>query len=274
MKGKRGFWRGSTGVAGLALAVFALLALLGPWISPEDPNKIDVMRRFASPGPGQFLGRDELGRDVLSRLLAGAAVSMGVGLVAALLTTLMGVLIGAVAGYQGGWLDAGLMRAADVIMCVPFMPLVLTLMVVLGPGLQNVIIVIVVTEWTGTARIVRAEVMSLRERDFILAARASGARSWPVIWRHLLPNAMGPVYVALTFGVAEMILAESSLSFLGLGVQAPRASWGSLLSSGRQSIDQAWWLTVFPGLLIFAVMMLVNHLGESARRHFDPKRAG
>jgi peptide/nickel transport system permease protein len=178
------------------LAVIAGLAILGPWISPEDPNKIDVIHRFMAPGPGQWLGRDELGRDVLSRVLAGAAVSMGVGLAAALLTTLAGAVLGALAGYKGGWMDAVLMRTADVLMCIPTLYLVLTLIVILGPGLQNVILVIVATGWTSMARLVRAEVMTLRERDFVMAARASGARSWSVLWKHVLPNAMAPVYVA------------------------------------------------------------------------------
>ena len=271
MQPKPGFWRGSALASGAVLGAIALLAILGPWISPEDPNKIDVLHRFMAPGPGQWLGRDELGRDVLSRMLAGAAVSMGVGLAAALLTTLVGAVLGALAGYKGGWLDAILMRTADVLMCIPTLYLVLTLIVVLGPGLQNVILVIVATGWTSMARLVRAEVMTLRERDYVMAARASGARSWGVLWRHVLPNAMAPVYVALTFGVAGAILMESGLSFLGLGVQAPQASWGSLLNSGRQALDQAWWLTFFPGLRICAVMLLVNHLGEQARQHFDPK---
>jgi peptide/nickel transport system permease protein len=274
MQGKQGFWKGSALAAGLVLGVFVFLAIVGPWIVPEDPNKIDVMQRFVGPGAGHWLGRDELGRDVLSRLLAGAAVSLGVGFVAALLTTLVGAVLGAIAGYRGGWLDAVLMRLADILMCIPTLYLVLTLIVVLGPGLQNVVLVIVVTGWTSMARLVRAEVMTLREREFVMAARASGARSWSVLGRHVLPNAMAPVYVSLTFGIAGAILMESGLSFLGLGVQAPRASWGSLLNSGRQSIDQAWWLTVFPGLLIFAVMLLVNHLGEKARQYFDPKDAG
>jgi len=158
-----------------------------------------------------------------------------------------------------------------VLMSIPTLFLVLTLIVVLGPGLGDVVLVIVATGWTGMARLVRAEVLSLKEREFVLAARASGAHPARVLFRHVLPNALAPVYVALTFGVADAILMESGLSFLGLGVQPPTASWGSLLSDGRDSLGEAWWLVVFPGLAIFAVLLLVNHLGEAARKHFDPK---
>lgn len=265
------FWRGGTLACGLALGLLTLLALLAPWVAPADPDHIDIMRAFAHPGPGQWLGRDELGRDVLSRLLFGARVSLGVGLSAALGMTLVGTLLGAVAGYFGSWTDGLIMRTADVMMCIPSIYLVLTLMVVLGPSLSNVVLVIVLTGWSGMARLVRAEVQSLMQRDFVQAARASGGLPARVLFRHLLPNAMAPVYVSLTFGVAGAILMESGLSFLGLGVQPPTASWGSILNSGRESMAQAWWLTVFPGLAIFGVMMAVNLLGEAARRHFDPK---
>jgi peptide/nickel transport system permease protein len=163
------------------------------------------------------------------------------------------------------------MRGADVLMSIPSLYLVLTLFVLLGPSLTVVVIVIVATGWTGMARLVRAEVLSLKERDYIVAARASGAHPLRILLRHVLPNAMAPIYVALTFGVADAILMESGLSFLGLGVQAPTASWGSLLSDGRDAVGEAWWLIVFPGLAIFSVLLLVNHLGEAARRHFDPK---
>lgn len=271
MQRRPGFWQGTALYCGIALGVLALLALLAPWLAPADPDHIDVMLRYTGPGPGQWLGRDELGRDVLSRMIYGARVSLGVGIVAALGTTLIGTVAGAVAGYAGGWIDNLLMRAADVVMCIPKLYLVLTLIVVLGPGLGNVVLVIILTEWTGMARLVRGEVLSLREREFVLAARASGATPARVLFKHVLPNAMAPVYVALTFGIAGAILMESGLSFLGLGVQPPTASWGSLLNSAREAMSQAWWLAVFPGLAIFAVMMLVNQLGESARRHFDPR---
>jgi peptide/nickel transport system permease protein len=268
---ERGFWRGCNLACGLALAALGLLALLAPWISPDDPNRIDVGLRFAAPGAGQWLGRDALGRDLLSRIIGGARVSLPVGLIAALGLTALGTLLGAWAAYAGGWIDALIMRTADVLMSIPTLFLVLTLIVVLGPGLEDVVLVIVATGWTGMARLVRAEVLSLKEREFVLASRASGAHPARVLFRHVLPNALAPVYVALTFGVADAILMESGLSFLGLGVQPPTASWGSLLSDGRDSVGEAWWLVVFPGLAIFAVLLLVNHLGEAARRHFDPK---
>jgi peptide/nickel transport system permease protein len=269
--GRPRFWQGATLACGACLALLALAALLAPWVAPANPDAIDVLHSFGRPGPGQWLGRDELGRDVLSRLLYGARVSLGVGLSAALGMTLLGALLGALAGYVGGWLDGLIMRSADVLMCIPGVYLILALMVVLGPSLVNVVLVIVATGWTGLARLVRAEVLSLKGRDFVLAARASGATPARVLLRHVLPNAMAPVYVSLTFGVAGAILMESSLSFLGLGVQPPTASWGSILNSGRESMAQAWWLTVFPGLAIFAVMMAVNLLGEAARRHFNPR---
>jgi peptide/nickel transport system permease protein len=271
MAPRRAFWRGWTLACGLVLGALAALALLAPWISPEDPNHIDVGLRFLAPGPGQWLGRDELGRDVLSRMLHGAGVSLGVGVAASLGLTLLGTLIGAAAGYAGGWIDGLVMRCTDILMAIPVVYLIMTLIVVLGPSLWNVVLVIVLTGWTGMARLVRGEVLSLKEREFILAARASGAHPARVLFRHLLPNALGPVYVALTFGVADAILMESGLSFLGLGIQPPSASWGSILTNGRDSISEAWWLVLFPGLAIFGVLLLVNHLGDAAREHFDPK---
>lgn len=273
MRPKPGYWQGPARYSGGALLFLCLVALVGYFVTPEDPNKTDVMRRLAGPSFSQWLGRDELGRDVLSRMLAGASVSLGVGTLAALLETLVGVVLGAWAGYKGGMLDSFIMRTADVLMCIPSLYLILTLIVILGPGLQNVVIVIVVTGWTGMARLVRAEVLTLKERDFVMASRASGASSWKILWKHILPNAMAPVYVNLTFGVSGAILMESGLSFLGLGVQAPQSSWGSILSSGREYISEAWWLVVFPGLMIFIAMLLVNHIGEEARKHFDPKEA-
>ena len=271
MAAPKTFWKGATLVAGLGLAALALLALLAPWLAPSNPDKIDILQRLAAPGPGQWLGRDALGRDLLSRMIYGAQVSLAVGLTAALGSTLVGSLLGAVSGYAGGWVDEAIMRSADVLMCIPSLFLVLTLIVVLGPGITNVVLVIIFTGWTDIARLVRGEVLSLKSREFVLAARASGTHPAKILFKHVLPNAMAPVYVSLTFGIAGSILMESGLSFLGLGVQAPTASWGSLLSDGRETLHEAWWMVVFPGLAILVTMLLINQLGEAARRYYDPK---
>jgi peptide/nickel transport system permease protein len=271
MAAGRAFFRGPTLVAGLGLGLLALGALLAPWLAPADPDHIDILGRLGAPGLSHWLGTDALGRDVLSRIVYGARVSLAVGLTAALGSTVLGTLLGAISGYAGGWVDELMMRGADVLMCIPSLFLVLTLIVVLGPGIYNVVLVIILTGWTDIARLVRGEVLSLKQRDFVLAARASGATPARVLLRHVLPNAMAPVYVSLTFGIAGAIMMESGLSFLGLGVQPPTASWGSMLSEGRESLQEAWWLVVFPGLAILATMLLINQLGEAARRHFDPK---
>lgn len=271
MQRRPGLWEGSARWYALALGALALLAIFAPWLAPQDPVKIDVAQRFAAPGPGQWLGRDELGRDVLSRMILGTRVSLGVGVLAALAVTALGAVLGAISGYFGRWTDAIIMRLVDVLMSIPSIYLVLTLIVVLGPSLQNVILVIVATGWTGLARVVRAEVLSVKERDFVLAAHASGARPLSVLFRHVLPNVMAPVYVSLAFGVAGAILMEAGLSFLGLGVQAPTPSWGSMLNDGRAALDQAPWLVIVPGLAVFGVLLLVNGLAESARQHFSPR---
>lgn len=271
MERRPGFWQGSARYYAGALGALVLLALLAPVLGLQDPDQIDVLRRFEAPGPGQWLGRDELGRDVLARLVWGAQVSLGVGVSAALAVTALGAILGSIAGYFGRWVDFSLMRLVDILMSIPSIYLVLTLIVVLGPSLRNVILVIVATGWTGLARVVRAEVQSVKERDFVRAAHASGAAPLQVLFRHVLPNAMAPVYVSLAFGVAGAILMESGLSFLGLGVQPPTASWGSMLNSNRDALDRAPWLVIAPGLAIFSVLLLVNGLAEAARRHFNPR---
>lgn len=271
MERRPGFWQGSARYYAGALGALVLLALLAPVLGLQDPDQIDVLRRFEAPGPGQWLGRDELGRDVLARLVWGAQVSLGVGVSAALAVTALGAILGSIAGYFGRWVDFSLMRLVDILMSIPSIYLVLTLIVVLGPSLRNVILVIVATGWTGLARVVRAEVQSVKERDFVRAAHASGAAPLQVLFRHVLPNAMAPVYVSLAFGVAGAILMESGLSFLGLGVQPPTASWGSMLNSSRDALDRAPWLVIAPGLAIFSVLLLVNGLAEAARRHFNPR---
>ena len=270
------FWsrlrRNRMAVAGLilVLGLFAV-ALLAPWLAPYDPNFIDLKQVLMPPGPAHLLGTDTLGRDVLSRVIFGARISLLVGFVAVGIATLIGVLVGALAGYYGGAMDALLMRLVDLMLCFPTLFLILAVIAVLGPSIWNIMVVIGVTGWMGVARLVRAEFLSLREREFVVAARALGASDARLIWRHLLPNALTPVMVSATLGVAGAILTESALSFLGLGVQPPTPSWGNILTMGKDNIEIAWWLSVFPGLAILVTVMSYNLLGEGIREAVDPR---
>jgi peptide/nickel transport system permease protein len=212
-----------------------------------------------------------LGRDVLSRVIYGARISLLVGFVAMGIATLLGVLVGALAGYYGGWVDQVCMRLVDVMLCFPTLFLILAVIAVLGPSIWNIMVVIGVTGWMGVARLVRAEFLSLREREFVVAARALGARDARLIWRHMFPNALVPVMVSATLGVAGAILTESALSFLGLGVQPPTPSWGNILTMGKDNLEIAWWLSVFPGLAILVTVMSYNLLGEGIREAIDPR---
>jgi len=270
------FWRrlrrNRMAVAGLVLVLglFAV-ALLAPWLAPYDPNFIDLKQVLMPPSPAHLLGTDTLGRDVLSRVIFGARISLLVGFVAVGIATLIGVLVGALAGYYGGAMDALLMRLVDLMLCFPTLFLILAVIAVLGPSIWNIMVVIGVTGWMGVARLVRAEFLSLREREFVMAARALGASDARLIWRHLLPNALTPVMVSATLGVAGAILTESALSFLGLGVQPPTPSWGNILTMGKDNIEIAWWLSVFPGLAILVTVMSYNLLGEGIREAIDPR---
>jgi peptide/nickel transport system permease protein len=256
-----------------ALVVAALFAVswLAPAISPHDPSKIDVAQRFKPPGtPGHPLGTDSLGRDVMSRMIWGSRVSLKVGFVAVGLSTLIGLMLGALAGYHGGLVDAAVMRFCDLMLCFPSMFLILAVIAILEPSIWNVMAVIGLTSWMGVARLVRAELMSLKGRDFALAAKVLGASDLRIICRHLLPNAMGPVLVTATLGVAGAILTESSLSFLGLGVQPPTPTWGAILSDGKNYLERAWWLSLYPGLAILVTVLSYNLLGEGLREALSP----
>jgi peptide/nickel transport system permease protein len=265
-------WRNRLAISGLALVLglFAV-ALLARWLTPYDPDFIDLKQVLMPPSPAHLLGTDTLGRDVLSRIIFGARVSLLVGFVAVGIATLIGVLVGALAGYYGGVLDQILMRLVDLMLCFPTIFLILAVIAVLGPSIWNIMAVIGLTSWMGVARLVRAEFLSLREREFVVAARALGASDARLIWRHLLPNALTPVMVSATLGVAGAILVESSLSFLGLGVQPPTPSWGNMLTMGKDNIEIAWWLSVFPGLAILVTVMSYNLLGEGIREAIDPR---
>jgi peptide/nickel transport system permease protein len=255
--------------AAIVLSMF-LLALLASMVG-RDPGAIDIAHRLQSPSFAYPLGTDDLGRDVLVRILYGARISLLVGFVAVGIATFIGILLGAMAGYYGRWIDSLIMRFVDIMLCFPTFFLILAVIAFLKPSIWNIMIIIGLTSWMGVARLVRAEFLSLRERDFVLAAQAIGARDARIIFRHILPNAMSPVLVSATLGVAGAILTESALSFLGIGVQPPTPSWGNMLIAGKQTLGTAWWLSVFPGLVILITVLGYNLLGEGIRDAMDPR---
>lgn len=255
--------------AAIVLVMF-VMAMAAPLLG-GDPGAIDIVQRLQPPGWQHPLGTDDLGRDVFTRILYGARISLLVGFVAVGIATAIGIVLGALAGYYGRWVDALLMRFVDVMLCFPTFFLILAVIAFLDPSIWNIMIIIGLTGWMGVARLVRAEFLSLRERDFVLAVRAIGASDARIIFRHVLPNALSPVLVSATLGVAGAILTESALSFLGIGVQPPTPSWGNMLIAGKQTLGTAWWLSVFPGLAILVTVLGYNLLGEGIRDALDPR---
>ena len=266
------FFRNKMAVAGGAVVILLfVVSLFAPWISPYDPNAINLSEVLAQPSPDHPFGTDQLGRDVLSRIIWGAGISLKVGFVATGFSLLIGVILGALAGYYGRRVDAVIMRFVDIMLCFPSFFLILAVIAILEPSIWNIMIVIGLTGWMGITRLVRADFISLRERDFVQAARAVGAGDLRIIFRHILPNAMASVLVAATLGVAGAILTESALSFLGIGVQPPTPSWGNILTAGKNNIDIAWWLSLYPGLAILITVLGYNLLGEGIRDSLDPR---
>lgn len=261
---------------GLALvSTVSILAVLSPFISPHDPGAINVTTDLAGiyrpPSWEHWMGTDSLGRDVFSRMLYGARVSLWVGFVSVGIASLIGVTLGLVAGYYGGLADEVIMRFVDIMLCFPSFFLILAVIAFLEPSLVNIMIIIGLTSWMGVARLVRAETLSLRERDFVSAARLAGTRPSMILLRHILPNALAPVLVSATLGIAGAILTESALSFLGLGMQPPLPSWGNMLLEGKSALGIAWWLSAFPGFAILLTVLGYNLLGESLRDILDPR---
>ncbi|HPC86414.1 MAG TPA: ABC transporter permease, partial [Smithellaceae bacterium] len=243
------FYKNKLALAGLAIVMgLFVVSLLAPLISPYDPGAIDLQNVLAPPSGEHWFGTDPLGRDVLSRMIWGARISLKVGFVATGLAILIGMILGAVAGYYGGLVDAVIMRFVDIMLCFPAFFLILAVIAFLEPSIWNIMIVIGLTGWMGVTRLVRADFISLRERDFVWAARAIGAGDARIIFLHILPNALASILVAATLGIAGAILTESALSFLGIGVQPPTPSWGNILTAGKDNIDIAWWLSLYPGL--------------------------
>jgi peptide/nickel transport system permease protein len=256
---------------GVAVALVLAAALAAPWLAPADYARQDLGRRLAAPGGGYWLGADGFGRDVLSRLLWGARVSLAIGAAATVLTVGIGGLVGAVSGYAGGLVDHLLMRVTDAVMSVPPLLFMLVIVSIYGAGTWMTPLVIGVVFWPGTARLVRAEVLRLRGLEFVEAARGLGLSPLRLLGRHVLPNALTPVLVQTSLIAAEAVLLESGLSYLGLGAQPPLPSWGNMLAEGRSFLDTAWWVATFPGLAIFVTVLGMNIAGDGLRDALDPR---
>ena len=255
---------------GAIIIVLCLMALLAPWIAPHDPNRQQLAYRLLPPGEDFLLGTDNLGRCVFSRLVYGSRVSLQVGLVVVSITCAVGVALGAVAGYRGGLLDELIMRCVDVLLAFPGIILALVIAGILGPSLFSIMFAMSLIGWTSYARVVRGAVLSVKEREFVEAARSLGAGDARIMWQHVLPNVMAPVIVMATLGMAHVILASAALSFLGLGMQPPHAEWGSMLNAGRPFMRTAPHLTIFPGLAIMTAVLAFNFLGDGLRDALDP----
>ena len=283
MTGSGGIWRDFArrllrnrlaAAGGLVILFFFLVAAFPALFTSRNPDRIDVSVILQPPSAAHPLGTDDLGRDVLARVVYGARVSMKVGFVAVGIATAIGLVIGLLSGFYGGRVDAVLMRFVDIMLCFPTFFLILSVIAFLSPSIVNIMAVIGLTGWMGVARLVRAETLSLKERDFVAAARAQGAGTARIVFRHILPNALAPVLVSATLGVAGAILTESALSFLGIGVQPPTPSWGNILTVGKNYIEFAWWLSLFPGLAILFTVLGYNLLGEGIRDAVDPRLKG
>lgn len=266
-------------IALVYVAFMVLIALFAPLIAndrasapvPYGPNTVDIARRLEPPDEQHRLGTDDVGRDVLARMIHGARVSLSVGIAATIISLIVGSTLGALAGYYGGAVDWIVSRLIEVVLCFPFLFLVLAIVALFRPSFYTIMIALGLTGWTTEARFIRGEFLRIREMEFAHAARASGARDVRIIFRHLLPNALAPVLVSASFGVAAAILIESALSFLGFGVPVPTASWGGILTIAEEHIDYAWWLALFPGIAIFLTVASFNIIGDRFRDAIDPR---
>jgi len=270
--------RRRTALFGLCVVVAVLVLALGaPWVTTWDPVEQDIGNRLQAPGSVDgsggvhLLGTDQLGRDLLARIIFGARPALLVGFAAVAISGLLGLVVGLVSGYFGGWVDDVFMRLADIQLAFPFILLAIAVIGVLGPSLPVIIVVIGVSSWVVYARVVRSEALSIREREFVQAAHALGVRDGRILLRHVLPNALTPWLVVATLDMARVIVIESALSFLGLGVQPPTPTWGGMLADGRVYISTAWWLATFPGLAILVTVLGINLFGDGLRDTLDPR---
>lgn len=255
------------------LIIFVLAAIFAPFLSSYGRDSIDLMNIESQPSLKHLFGTDELGRDVFTRLLYGGRISLGIAVSATVLQLLIGVTLGCISGFYGGWIDNAIMRIVDTIMCFPFFVIAITVAALAGPSVWNVILIIGLLQWTGVARIVRAEILSIKQSEFIEAARAMGLNSFEIIINHLLPNTLSPVIVNATLAVAQGILMEAGLSFLGLGVKQPEPSWGNILSAAQSMrvLQYEWWLWIPAGVLVFLSVLSINFVGDGLRDALDPK---
>jgi len=268
----KGFKKNKLAVCGtIIITALFIIAIFAPVIAPYDQDAINTQEILTPPSKIHLMGTDELGRDVLTRIIWGSRVSLLVGFVAVGIATIIGIPLGALAGYYGRSVDGIIMRFVDVMLCFPTFFLILAVIAFWEPSIWKIMLVIGLTSWMGVARLVRAEFLSLKERDFIQAARVLGGKDVRTIFRHILPNSLAPVLVNATLGIAGAILIESALSFLGIGIQPPDPSWGNMLTAGKDNIEIAWWLSFFPGFAIFITVMGYNMLGEGIRDAIDPR---
>lgn len=264
-------------MAVLIIFTVIFVAIAAPLLTQHDPTYTDLLLRLHPPvpfpgsSPDHFLGTDAVGRDIWARLAYGARISLTVGFVVVFISGLIGITLGLITGYFGGWIDDVVMRLADIQLAFPFILLMLAVLAVVGPGLRNLIVVMGVTGWVGYARVVRGEVLSLREKEFVEAAHAMGASNFRILFRTLLPNVFAPVMIIASFSVASVIIAEASLSFLGLGVRPDTPTWGIMLNEGREYMKSGWWLTTIPGLAIATTVFSINVLGDWLRDELDPR---
>jgi peptide/nickel transport system permease protein len=256
----------------IIISILVILALFAPYLSPYDPFEINVNKILLPPSFEHPLGTDLLGRDVLSRMIYASRISLEVSLVAVGISIGIGVFLGSLAGYLGGIIDQIISRFIDIMLCFPTIFLILAVIAYLEPSILTIMIVIGATSWMGVARLVRAEMMSLKERDFVLIAKVYGAETFRIIFKHLLPNALPPIMVSASLGLGQAILIESALSFLGIGVQPPIPSWGNILIEGKETLEVAWWLSIFPGLAILITVLAFTLLGETLQEILNPKR--
>jgi len=266
------FIKNKMAAAGGAFIMMVLVcAIFAPLIATHDPSAMDQSAILTAPSVDHPFGTDPIGRDIFSRVVYGGRISLSIGFIAVGIAVILGIFFGSIAGYYGGILDTVIMRFVDIMLCFPTFFLILAVIAVLEPSIGNIMVVIGATSWMGVARLIRAEILTIKERDYIAASRVMGGGDLWIITRHLIPNAIGPVLVSATLGIGGAILVESALSFLGIGVQPPTPSWGNILMDGKSTLGMAWWLTVFPGVLILLTVLAYNLLGEGLRDVLEPR---